>query len=43
MNYTPHTEEEIKQMLEDLGVKSLDGLFSGIPDGLKPLVSIFLR
>lgn len=36
MNYTPHTEEEIKQMLEDLGVKSLDGLFSGIPDGLKP-------
>ncbi|NLG11966.1 MAG: aminomethyl-transferring glycine dehydrogenase subunit GcvPA [Elusimicrobia bacterium] len=36
MNYTPHTEEEVKQMLEDLGVKSLDGLFSGIPDGLKP-------
>ena len=34
MNYTPHTEE-VKQMLEDLGLNPLT-VFFGIPDGLKP-------
>jgi glycine dehydrogenase subunit 1 len=31
MNYIPHSEKEIKEMLEVLGVKSLDELFSDIP------------
>ncbi|HOL22774.1 MAG TPA: glycine dehydrogenase, partial [bacterium] len=36
MNYTPHTEEEIKQMLSDIGVNSIDELFSDIPQELRP-------
>ncbi len=36
MNYTPHTEEEIKQMLADIGVKSVDDLFSCIPQDMRP-------
>ncbi len=29
--YIPHTEEEIKQMLEEIGVKSIDDLFVDVP------------
>lgn len=36
MNYTPHTDEEIKQMLADIGVRSIDDLFSCIPKDLRP-------
>ncbi len=32
--YLPHTEEDIKQMLEVIGVNSLDDLFSEIPEQL---------
>ena len=35
--YLPHTEEDIKQMLEVIGVNSLDDLFSEIPKELKGL------
>jgi glycine dehydrogenase subunit 1 len=34
--FTPHTEDEIKQMLSDIGVKSVAALFSDIPADLKP-------
>lgn len=36
MNYTPHTEEEIKQMLAEIGVNSINDLFTDIPEDLKP-------
>ncbi|HOL23064.1 MAG TPA: aminomethyl-transferring glycine dehydrogenase subunit GcvPA, partial [bacterium] len=36
MNYTPHTEEEVKQMLSDIGLNSIDELFSDIPEELRP-------
>jgi len=29
--YIPHTEEEIRQMLEEIGVKSIDDLFVDVP------------
>ncbi|MEZ4601460.1 MAG: aminomethyl-transferring glycine dehydrogenase subunit GcvPA [Syntrophotaleaceae bacterium] len=32
MRYLPHTEDEIRAMLEVIGVKSLDDLFRGIPE-----------
>ena len=32
MPYTPHTDEEIKEILEILGEKDLHDLFKGIPD-----------
>jgi glycine dehydrogenase subunit 1 len=32
MSYTPHTDEEIKEILEILGEKDLHDLFKGIPD-----------
>ncbi len=35
--YLPHTEEDIAQMLEVIGVNSLDDLFSEIPEDLKGL------
>ena len=35
MKYTPHTEQEIKEMLAKVGVNSLEELFSTIPDNLK--------
>ncbi|MCD4656033.1 MAG: hypothetical protein K8S87_00670 [Planctomycetes bacterium] len=35
MKYTPHTDEEIKQMLEKIGVDSIDELFQSIPDNLR--------
>ena len=35
MKYTPHTDDEIKQMLAKIGVDSLDDLFHSIPDNLR--------
>ena len=32
MRYLPHTQEDIKQMLQVVGAKDLDGLFASIPD-----------
>jgi glycine dehydrogenase subunit 1 len=34
--FTPHTENEIKQMLSDVGAASIDSLFADIPSGLRP-------
>ena len=31
MRYFPHTEEDIRRMLEGIGVESIDALFSGVP------------
>jgi glycine dehydrogenase subunit 1 len=36
MPYIPHTEEERKEMLASIGVKSLDALFADIPPSLAP-------
>ena len=33
--YFPHTEKDIKEMLDKIGVSSVDALFSDIPDKLK--------
>lgn len=33
-NYVPHTESEIKEMLDTIGVKTIDELFSDIPQSL---------
>lgn len=33
--YFPHTQDDIKAMLDVIGVKSIDDLFSDIPDSLK--------
>lgn len=33
--YFPHTEEDIRQMLEVIGVKSLDDLYAEVPEELK--------
>jgi glycine dehydrogenase subunit 1 len=35
MRYIPHTEEDIRQMLETIGVHSLADLFAGIPAGVR--------
>ena len=35
MRYLPHTTTEIKEMLQVIGVRSLDELFASIPDTLK--------
>ncbi|HTQ09131.1 MAG TPA: aminomethyl-transferring glycine dehydrogenase subunit GcvPA [Fimbriimonadaceae bacterium] len=35
MPYIPHTEEDRKEMLETIGVKSIDELFREIPDNLR--------
>ena len=32
MRYIPHTEADVQRMLEAIGARSLDDLFSGIPD-----------
>ena len=32
MRYLPHTTDDIRQMLETIGVDSIDDLFSGVPD-----------
>ncbi len=33
--YLPHTEKEIKEMLDVIGVKNIDELFNDVPDTLK--------
>jgi glycine dehydrogenase subunit 1 len=35
MKYTPHTNTDIKDMLECIGVKSIDDLFNVIPDDVR--------
>ncbi len=35
MPYIPHTQTEIKQMLEQIGVASIDDLFSDIPEDVR--------
>lgn len=35
MNYNPHTEQEVKDMLSEIGLKSVDELFRDIPASLK--------
>ena len=35
MNYTPHTVEDIRKMLEVIGVNSTDALFESIPEPLR--------
>lgn len=35
MKFTPHTETEIREMLDTIGVKSIDDLFAPIPAALK--------
>lgn len=34
MRYIPHTEQDIQQMLEAIGVSSIRELFQDIPDDL---------
>ncbi|RKY32622.1 MAG: aminomethyl-transferring glycine dehydrogenase subunit GcvPA [Candidatus Omnitrophota bacterium] len=36
MSYIPHTEEEIKKMLETIGVSSIEELFADIKEDLRP-------
>ena len=33
--YFPHTEEDIQQMLDKIGVKSLDDLYADVPESVK--------
>jgi len=35
MRYLPHTDEDIRQMLETIGVDKVDELFSGIPESCR--------
>ena len=35
MRYIPHTEQDIKQMLSDIGVKNIEQLFDSIPKSLR--------
>ncbi len=35
MRYIPHTEQDIKQMLTDIGVQNVDELFESIPESLR--------
>ncbi len=35
MRYLPHTDDDVRQMLSDIGVSSIAELFSSIPDELK--------
>lgn len=36
MPYVPHTPEETREMLDAVGVKSIDALFAYIPDNMRP-------
>ena len=40
MDFIPHSENEIKKMLSEIGVSNLDDLFRDIPDSIKTKVSI---
>jgi glycine dehydrogenase subunit 1 len=42
VSYVPHTDDEIRQMLERIGVSSLDALFEAIPDTLRSKAGIEL-
>ena len=33
--YFPHTEEDLQQMLEKVGVKTLDDLYADIPEAVR--------
>ncbi|MFM9871995.1 MAG: glycine dehydrogenase, partial [Fimbriimonadaceae bacterium] len=35
MPYVPHTEQDVAEMLQTIGVKSIDDLFIDIPENLK--------
>ena len=35
MRFIPHTEQDIREMLETIGVQNVDQLFAGIPDNLQ--------
>lgn len=35
MDYTPHTEQDVAEMLETIGVNSIEDLFEPIPDSLR--------
>ena len=35
MRYIPHTEQDIKQMLAEIGVRNVDELFDSIPESLR--------
>jgi glycine dehydrogenase subunit 1 len=35
MRYIPHTEQDIRQMLAEIGVQDIDALFKSIPDSLR--------
>ena len=35
MRYLPQTDEDVRAMLDSIGVESVDDLFSGIPDDIK--------
>ena len=35
MRYIPHTEQDIKQMLSDIGVNNVEQLFDSIPKSLR--------
>ena len=35
MRYIPHTEQDVKQMLAEIGVKNIDELFDSIPESLR--------
>ena len=33
--YFPHTDEDLRQMMEKVGVQSLDELYADIPDNIR--------
>ena len=35
MRFIPHTERDIREMLEAIGVQNVDQLFAGIPGNLQ--------
>jgi glycine dehydrogenase subunit 1 len=35
MRFIPHTEQDVREMLQTIGIKNVDQLFAGIPDSLK--------
>ncbi|MDH5681001.1 MAG: aminomethyl-transferring glycine dehydrogenase subunit GcvPA [Spirochaetota bacterium] len=43
MNYTPHTQQEINEMLKVIGMKSLDELFNHLPQKLFDMADIKLE
>ena len=35
MRFIPHTEQDIREMLEKIGLRNIDELFASIPDTLR--------